>query len=137
MPFLCTRCIKTIKSRRSSLSICLLYLGIYFTNFIDIGFTFFHTAGPPKFRLCSFLQLDAQVSFHMDFRPGSDNSIIFCSIHVVFNYVNTFIQGLLQKFLKLLLSPKFYYPFILMSFKNLYIGIWYSRLKKVVEMETI
>jgi len=66
------------------------------------------TVGTPKFSLCSFLQLVIYVSGHMDLRPGSANRIISCSIHIVFNYVNTFIQRLLQKLFKLLLSQNFY-----------------------------
>jgi len=44
----------------------------------------------------------------MAFTHESDTNIPFYSNQVVFNYVNTSIQGFLQNFFKLLLSPQFY-----------------------------
>jgi len=98
MSFLCTKCIKTIKSRRSSLCICLLYLGNCLSDFNDICVNISPLLELPSLVFAVSYNWSLQDSGHVALSLGSDTSITFCSNitlcsnQVVFNYFNTSIQ---------------------------------------------
>jgi hypothetical protein len=97
-----------MKSRKSSLSICLLYLDSSLTNFNDSCVNIFSLIDLPSLFFAVPYKWYLQDSGHMDLRTESDATLTFYSNQDVYNYVNTSIQGFFTKIFKLLLSPKFY-----------------------------